>query len=181
MQDALLRVMVCFIHTHITNIIRVPPSIGSVPQKKGNEFVNYKAKMIDLNLLGFCQLYHLIAYLGQPITNFEWTLLVVFIFGTVVRFWSYYTLGKYFTFEIQVQKDQTIISSGPYRYFAHPGYVGQFLMFMSSLLFYAIHPFLNVPFLCYICYRFYHRIKEEEVMLITHFGKKYMDYRKSVW
>lgn len=163
MEDALLRMIVWFIHVHITNLIRVPPSIASVPQKRGNEFAKYKAKMFDLNLLGFCQLYHLIAYFGCPITSFEWILLFVLILGAILRFWSYYTLGKYFTFEIQVQDNQKIISSGPYGYFAHPGYMGQFLMFMSSIIFYAIHPILNFPLLCSV----YQSHNEEEAIKIV--------------
>lgn len=179
---SLLRVFLLFVYAHVTNIIRVPPSKATSTVEKGNEFVkSYKSKIVDLNLIGFCQFYHLIAYFDQDVTLFEWMLFTVFIIGTLLRFWSYYELGRYFTFEIQIQDGQKIIKTGPYKYFAHPSYVGQFMLFISSLLFYAIPWYFNLPLIAYVCYRFYHRITEEERMLLKHFGQDYTVYRKSVW
>ena len=49
---------------------------------------------------------------------------VLSIIGVNWRIWCYKTLNKFFTFRLQVQKDQKIIQTGPYHYLAHPSYLG---------------------------------------------------------
>lgn len=181
MDDSLFRILIWFVFTHTIHLTRVSPAIATNPYKKGNKHVDYRNTMINLNIFGVCQLYHLIVYFGQPISYFELILLVIFLLGTILRFWSYYALGKYFTFQIQVQENQKIIKTGPYKYFAHPGYVGQFILTITSFAFYAVPLYLNIVITGYACYLFYYRIKNEEKMLKDHFGNDYVKYRRSVW
>jgi protein-S-isoprenylcysteine O-methyltransferase Ste14 len=47
--------------------------------------------------------------------------------GIAVRQWSIATLGRSFTGHVQVQADQTVVSTGPYRWLRHPSYAGQWL------------------------------------------------------
>jgi protein-S-isoprenylcysteine O-methyltransferase Ste14 len=47
--------------------------------------------------------------------------------GMGLRFWSFDTLGRYFTFTVQTSEDQPVVSSGPYRVIRHPGYAGALL------------------------------------------------------
>ena len=48
-----------------------------------------------------------------------------------MRWWSFHTLGRYFTFKVQTSADQPVISSGPYRLLRHPGYTGAELEFLG--------------------------------------------------
>jgi protein-S-isoprenylcysteine O-methyltransferase Ste14 len=47
--------------------------------------------------------------------------------GIAVRQWSIATLGRSFTGHVQIHADQTVVSTGPYRWLRHPSYAGQWL------------------------------------------------------
>jgi|SRR5581483_122379 len=61
--------------------------------------------------------------------------LALFWGGISVRFWSFRTLGRYFTFTVQTSRDQPVITDGPYRVIRHPGYAGLLLIMMAMGLF----------------------------------------------
>jgi protein-S-isoprenylcysteine O-methyltransferase Ste14 len=44
--------------------------------------------------------------------------------GMALRLYSMRILGRYFTFQVAVHKDQAVIEAGPYRYIRHPSYAG---------------------------------------------------------
>ncbi len=50
--------------------------------------------------------------------------LVVGWLGLVLRWWSFVTLGRYFTIVVRTSADQAVISRGPYRVLRHPSYTG---------------------------------------------------------
>jgi protein-S-isoprenylcysteine O-methyltransferase Ste14 len=47
--------------------------------------------------------------------------------GVAIRQWSIATLGRSFTGHVQIQADQTVVTTGPYRWLRHPSYAGQWL------------------------------------------------------
>jgi protein-S-isoprenylcysteine O-methyltransferase Ste14 len=47
--------------------------------------------------------------------------------GVAVRQWSIATLGRSFTGHVQIQPDQSVVATGPYRWLRHPSYAGQWL------------------------------------------------------
>jgi protein-S-isoprenylcysteine O-methyltransferase Ste14 len=51
--------------------------------------------------------------------------------GIGLRYWSFRTLGQYFTFVIQTSDAQPVISDGPYRVIRHPSYAGILLAVMG--------------------------------------------------
>jgi len=46
------------------------------------------------------------------------------VIGVIVRQWAVFTLGRFFTLTIGVQKDQKVVDYGPYRFIRHPSYLG---------------------------------------------------------
>jgi len=58
-------------------------------------------------------------------TRYATPFFLVSVIGVCWRYWCYRTLDKFFTFHLQVQEGQKIIKTGPYRYIAHPSYLGQ--------------------------------------------------------
>ena len=44
--------------------------------------------------------------------------------GLLLRWWSFLTLGKYFTVVLRTSEDQPVIDRGPYRALRHPSYTG---------------------------------------------------------
>lgn len=57
----------------------------------------------------------------------SWLGLVLMWCGIGLRTWSFQTLGRYFTFNVQTSEDQPVVSAGPYRVIRHPGYAGAIL------------------------------------------------------
>jgi len=45
------------------------------------------------------------------------------LFGTYLRYSSYQTLGKLYTYQLSIRTKHRLITSGPYQYIRHPGYV----------------------------------------------------------
>lgn len=112
----------------------------------------------------------------SPLTFLDWLLFSVATFGILIRLWSYYELGNLYTFDIGIRKDHKIISTGPYRYLAHPGYWGQYLVMICAGFFYGPFISLNILITCVLTYMFYKRIIVEEGMLHNYFGEEYRIY-----
>lgn len=47
--------------------------------------------------------------------------------GAIIRLASYRALGRHFTFEVALQRDHTLVTSGPYGVVRHPSYIGSLL------------------------------------------------------
>ena len=55
--------------------------------------------------------------------------LTLIILGTWIRLMTYRHLGRFFRFEVSIQKDHELIVSGPYSVVRHPSYTGLILIF----------------------------------------------------
>jgi protein-S-isoprenylcysteine O-methyltransferase Ste14 len=49
--------------------------------------------------------------------------------GLLLRWWSFVSLGKYFTVVVKTSEDQPVVERGPYRILRHPSYTGLLLAF----------------------------------------------------
>ena len=54
---------------------------------------------------------------------------VVACSGLLLRWWSFVSLGKYFTVVVRTTEDQPVVDRGPYRVLRHPSYTGLLLAF----------------------------------------------------
>ena len=52
--------------------------------------------------------------------------------GLVLRWWSFVSLGKYFTVVVKTSDDQPVVERGPYRVLRHPSYTGLLLAFVGA-------------------------------------------------
>lgn len=95
--------------------------------------------------------------------------------GIALRWWSFHTLGSYFTFRVQTSADQPVITAGPYRVLRHPGYSGMELALLGIALMYgnwiglaamAILPMLGLV----------NRIRVEENALENDLGDSYRQF-----
>ena len=59
------------------------------------------------------------------------------ICGGALRAWCYRELGKYFTFEMSVTNDHSLVTTGPYGIVRHPSYTGTIMTTVSSFLLHA--------------------------------------------
>jgi len=111
----------------------------------------------------------------------EWTFypgIALMIGGIVLRQWSIAILGRFFSMMVSVQKGQTIVRTGPYRFIRHPSYTGALLTLIGIGL--AIQSWGAVLVLIAIfCMVYAYRIRIEEKALIMHIGEEYIAYMKT--
>lgn len=95
--------------------------------------------------------------------------------GIALRWWSFRTLGRYFTFQVMTSADQPVITTGPYRYLRHPSYTGILLILagiglgFGNLL--SLVALIVLPLLGFI-----NRIRVEEAALSATLGDQYTTY-----
>jgi protein-S-isoprenylcysteine O-methyltransferase Ste14 len=97
--------------------------------------------------------------------------------GIVVRQWSIAVLGRFFSGVVEVQKDQTLVEKGPYRYVRHPSYTGALIFFVGLGL--ALQSWGAVLALALIFAVVYgYRMHVEEQILISDLGEVYISYSR---
>jgi protein-S-isoprenylcysteine O-methyltransferase Ste14 len=111
----------------------------------------------------------------RPATVADWIGLGLLWCGMALRFWSFRTLGRYFTVVVQTSGDQPVITGGPYRLIRHPSYAGLLLIVTGVGL--LIGNWLSligltVTMLCGLVFR----IWVEERALLASLGEDYRSY-----
>ena len=104
--------------------------------------------------------------------------LVVVWAGLALRIWAVATLGRSFRTFIDVDADQAVVRSGPYRWVRHPSYTGLLLIAFGfglgsgnglTLVASALIPVSAIMV----------RIAVEETELVRVLGEPYVDYQRS--
>lgn len=96
--------------------------------------------------------------------------------GIILRYWSSILLGQNFSRDVEVSKNQELISNGPYRYMRHPLYTGLFLLTIAVPLFVGnIAVFLLAILLMYNMLN--RRILEEERFMEEVLGARYVRWK----
>jgi protein-S-isoprenylcysteine O-methyltransferase Ste14 len=104
-----------------------------------------------------------------------WVGLIILWCGIALRWWSFRTLGRYFTFTVQTSTDQPVITAGPYRVVRHPSYAAVMLAVIGLGLFtgnWLSLAGLTLAVLCGLVYR----IRVEERALLQDLGDSYRQY-----
>ena len=95
--------------------------------------------------------------------------------GFALRVWSVRTLGQFFTVEVVVDTDQTLVDTGPYAIVRHPSYTGLLVLYLGLGI--ALDSYLSVaaavllPLAAVV-----NRIGYEERMLLQEMGEPYRAY-----
>ncbi len=101
--------------------------------------------------------------------------LALMAIGIAVRLWAIVVLGRFFTVDVRIHADQTVVDRGPYRWVRHPAYTGLIVFFVgfglalsnwASLAVLALLPTLGLLV----------RIHAEERALYAGLGEEYRRY-----
>jgi protein-S-isoprenylcysteine O-methyltransferase Ste14 len=106
-----------------------------------------------------------------------WCGIIFIITGIILRLYSVLILGKAFTVSVQVNSNQKIIQSGPYKYIRHPAYSGSILSLIGLALAFGSSIGL-VGTIVIIAFIYGYRIKIEENLLASNFKTSYPEYKK---
>lgn len=107
-----------------------------------------------------------------------WIGAILILAGVILRVYSVWTLGRFFTFSVQVNSEQEIIRTGPYKYLRHPAYSGSILSLAGvALAFRSPAGFLGTLIIVMLVYGY--RIRVEEKVLERSFGAAYREYAGS--
>lgn len=101
--------------------------------------------------------------------------LVLLWCGIALRWWSFRTLGEFFTFAVQTSDDQPVVSTGPYRWVRHPAYLGM-LLALAGIGATLANVVALVVLLVTVMVGVVHRIDVEERALVARLGDRYRAY-----
>ena len=99
----------------------------------------------------------------------------LFALGLLLRWYSIFWLGRFFTVDVAVAGDHRVIDTGPYRYLRHPSYAGVLLAFLGLGLCYGNAVSLALLVLP-VAWVFHRRIVIEEEALLAALGESYRSY-----
>ena len=111
---------------------------------------------------------------GEIMRNFG---LIIYIMGLVFRYWSIRELGELFTRGTEVEKSQTLISTGLYNYLRHPLYLGLFLLTTGVPVFLQNFP-VSLLAILLMFFSLNNRMREEEALMEKIIGERYQAWKK---
>lgn len=99
----------------------------------------------------------------------------LFFGGVLLRWYSIWYLGRYFTVDVSIAKEHRVINAGPYRFIRHPSYTGALIAFLGFG--FCLGNYMSILFLILpILGAFMWRIHVEERALSEALGEDYRAY-----
>lgn len=95
--------------------------------------------------------------------------------GLLLRWWSFITLGTYFTTVVKTSTDQRVIDQGPYRVLRHPSYTGLLVAFVGCGLMLGSWVGAAGSFGLILAALVY-RLRREERALVAALGNAYVTF-----
>ncbi|MEU8638096.1 isoprenylcysteine carboxylmethyltransferase family protein [Amycolatopsis sp. NPDC048633] len=95
--------------------------------------------------------------------------------GLLLRWWSFASLGKYFTVTVRTSEDQPVVDRGPYRVLRHPSYTGLLLIFTGAGLI-ADNWLSAAGAVAVVLIALVHRLRIEERALDDALGSRYRQF-----
>jgi protein-S-isoprenylcysteine O-methyltransferase Ste14 len=137
-----------------------------------------------LGLVGFIAV---IAYALQPVWLswaslpfplwLRWSGVLVALLGFVLLQWAQQTLGRNWSDTPRMINEQSLITSGPYRFIRHPIYTA-FLLILGSTLLISANWLIGLAWIGMTVLEVASRIDFEENLMLEYFGDQYRNYMK---
>ncbi len=150
---------------------------GTTTRDQGTRYLNFIATIVGIlaaaGLSGLSKFF----FPGGRTSTIFFIGVAVMLLGMALRYWAVSILGAAFRTTIETDRDQKVVSSGPYKLIRHPSYTGWLLICCGygiavqnwlSLLVAVILPLAAVL----------HRIHLEEPALAASFGPEYIEYQQ---
>jgi protein-S-isoprenylcysteine O-methyltransferase len=141
---------------------------------RGSMLVNWLAITLGIGLAIAAEWVRT-ARMGLPREMVAWLGFALIVCGLVIRWTAIFTLGRFFTVDVAVHDQHTVVQTGVYRFARHPSYTGMMLVFVGMGL--AFYNWLSlVCLLLPISLAVGNRIRHEERTLAAALGAPYVEY-----
>lgn len=107
----------------------------------------------------------------------RWIGVVIALAGFALLQWAQMTLANSWSDTPRMMKEQTLITSGPYRTIRHPIYTA-FILILGSTLFISSNWLIGLCWLGMTTLEVISRIGFEESLMLEFFGEQYREYMK---
>jgi len=107
----------------------------------------------------------------------RWSGVGIALLGFALLQWAQVTLANSWSDTPRMMKEQTLITSGPYRTIRHPIYTA-FLLILGSTLFISSNWLIGLCWAGMTILEVVSRIAFEESLMVEYFGDQYRDYMK---
>jgi protein-S-isoprenylcysteine O-methyltransferase Ste14 len=107
----------------------------------------------------------------------RWTGIGIAAFGFALLQWAQVTSANSWSDTPRMMKEQTLITSGPYRSIRHPIYTA-FILILGSTLFISANWLIGLCWLGMTTLEVISRIGFEESLMVEYFGDQYREYMK---
>jgi protein-S-isoprenylcysteine O-methyltransferase Ste14 len=117
------------------------------------------------------------AHFSGPIPReglLAWAGLIVFALGIFFRSWAVWALHGFYTARLGIQPGHRLITTGPYGFVRHPGYLGEIASVLGMSL--ALSSLIGLAMTILLVPVLIRRIGTEEEMLLARFGDEYREY-----
>lgn len=183
----MLRTILLILLQYFNHIVLIDPNVGQEIGKKkgdkinatGNKHNHQKPRIFHATLLLSIMLYSLYCNFDTELTYLDYISVCIATLGTCMCFWTYYTLGEFYTFTIGIREGHRLIQHGPYTYIMHPGYLGQLMLAFGTILFCNVNIIITLILLTCLTFLTHYRIMNEEKMLEQHFGEEFYKFRST--
>jgi protein-S-isoprenylcysteine O-methyltransferase Ste14 len=99
------------------------------------------------------------------------------VIGMIIRFIAIRTLGKFFTVDLAIHGNHSLVQHGLYKTIRHPSYTGSLLSFFGFGL--SLNNWISLIIIFVpILITFINRINIEEKLMLSQFGPDYETYKK---
>ncbi|HJS20315.1 MAG TPA: isoprenylcysteine carboxylmethyltransferase family protein [Anaerolineales bacterium] len=120
-----------------------------------------------------------LAFASLPLPDWlRWLGVGIALAGFALLQWAQVTLGRSWSDTPRMMKEQTLITSGPYRTIRHPIYTA-FLFILGSTLLISANWLIGLCWIGMTVLEIVSRIQFEETIMIEYFGDQYRDYMKT--
>jgi protein-S-isoprenylcysteine O-methyltransferase Ste14 len=119
-----------------------------------------------------------LSFASLPFTGWvRWTGVGIAILGFALLQWAQVTLANSWSDTPRMMKEQTLITSGPYRTMRHPIYTA-FILILGSTLLISSNWLIGLCWAGMVTLEVFSRIGFEESLMIEFFGEPYREYMK---
>lgn len=107
----------------------------------------------------------------------RWTGVATALGGFALLQWAQNTLGKNWSDTPRMIREQSLVTSGPYRFIRHPIYTA-FLLILGSTLLISANWLIGLAWISMTILEVASRIGFEERLMLEYFGDQYLEYSK---